>query len=260
MDDELEVVRHAQAGDSDAFAAIVEEHQQRIFRLAARMTGDRAAAMDVAQETFLRAYEGLRGFDGRSGIATWLHRIAVNLCLRQAERGRRMRLEDWPPVVESVAPDPDLGPEELVLREEVKVGCLTGLVRCLPFEQRAAFVLATLLELPDRQVAEILECSAEAVRARLTRAREALGAFLERRCQWIDPMNRCRCHRYIQYSRERGLVSGRELAPSDLAREELAELRDVIGLYGSLPPPRAAEGLTERVRRGIAAGEWRILG
>jgi RNA polymerase sigma-70 factor (ECF subfamily) len=76
-----ELVDRAREGDAPAFGQLVRRHQQRIHRLALHMLRDRAAAEDVTQETFIRAYQALARFDGRSEPYTWFYRIAVNLSL-----------------------------------------------------------------------------------------------------------------------------------------------------------------------------------
>lgn len=79
MTDAAELVRKAQTGEPRAFGEIVAQYQGRIFGLAVRLTGDRTAAMDLTQETFLRAYEALARFEGRSSVGTWLsHGRVVN--------------------------------------------------------------------------------------------------------------------------------------------------------------------------------------
>ena len=76
-----DLVDSAKDGDAGAFGQLVRRHQQRIHRLAVHMLRDRAAAEDVTQETFIRAYQALGRFDGRSEPYTWFYRIAVNLSL-----------------------------------------------------------------------------------------------------------------------------------------------------------------------------------
>jgi RNA polymerase sigma factor (sigma-70 family) len=95
-----ELVDRARQGDVDAFGQLVRRHQQRIMRLALHMLRSRSEAEDVAQETFIRAYQALARFDGRSEPYTWLYRIAVNLSLNTirvskrswSKRGRRRRI------------------------------------------------------------------------------------------------------------------------------------------------------------------------
>lgn len=202
---EEQLVKASRQGDANAFGQLAQIYQSRVFALALRMIGDRLTAEDLTQEAFLRAYQKLDTYRGEARFYTWLYRIAINLCLRHLQRERRLTFADWPPIPvedDEVIPDDALSPEDLVLREEVKVGCLTGLVRCLSRQQRATFVLAVLLDPPNRDVAAILGCSLGAVKARLHRARRTLTSFLERRCQWIDGSNQCQCHKWIEQAIE----------------------------------------------------------
>lgn len=86
-----ELVDRAREGDVAAFGELVRKHQPRIFRLAAHMLRDRSEAEDVAQETFIRAYQALARFDGRSEPYTWFYRIAVNLSLNQIRSRKSSR-------------------------------------------------------------------------------------------------------------------------------------------------------------------------
>ena len=78
-----DLVDRARQGDKTAFGELVRRHQKRIFRLATHMLRDGAAAEDVTQETFVRAYQALARFDGRSEPYTWFYRIAINLSLNR---------------------------------------------------------------------------------------------------------------------------------------------------------------------------------
>jgi RNA polymerase sigma-70 factor (ECF subfamily) len=86
-----ELVDVAREGDAVAFGQLVRRHQQRIHRLALHMLRDRAAAEDVTQETFIRAYQALSRFDGRSEPYTWFYRIAVNLSLNMIRSRKTAR-------------------------------------------------------------------------------------------------------------------------------------------------------------------------
>lgn len=86
-----ELVERARQGDMASFGELVRKHQPRIFRLAAHMLRDRSEAEDVAQETFIRAYQALARFDGRSEPYTWFYRIAVNLSLNHIRSRKSAR-------------------------------------------------------------------------------------------------------------------------------------------------------------------------
>ena len=87
-----ELVDRARQGDAAAFGILVQKHQPRIYRLAAHMLRDRSEAEDVAQETFIRAYQALARFDGRSEPYTWFYRIAVNLSLNTIRSRKSSRV------------------------------------------------------------------------------------------------------------------------------------------------------------------------
>ena len=89
-DADIELVLQCQKGSPAAFEELVRNHQRMIHSLTFRMTGSLADAEDLAQETFLRAYEQIGAFRGSAKFSTWLYRIAVNTCLnwRQSEARR----------------------------------------------------------------------------------------------------------------------------------------------------------------------------
>jgi RNA polymerase sigma-70 factor (ECF subfamily) len=87
-----DLAQRARSGDAGAYGELVRRHQPRIFRLALHMLRDRAAAEDVTQETFVRAWRALEGFDGRSEFYTWIYRIAVNVSLNALRSRKASRL------------------------------------------------------------------------------------------------------------------------------------------------------------------------
>src|SRR5262245_7511211 len=102
-----ELVDKAKAGDSMAFGALVRRYQRRIFRLAFHLVRSGAEAEDVTQDTFVRAYQALGRFDGRSEPFTWLYRIAVNLSLNaiRARRSNRDSSQPDDPRIEALLMD-----------------------------------------------------------------------------------------------------------------------------------------------------------
>ena len=83
------LIKQAQKGDQNAFAALVDEHQRYIYNLALRVLRDENEALDLAQETFVRAWTALQNFKGQSQFRTWLYRIATNLCYNRLPNLRR---------------------------------------------------------------------------------------------------------------------------------------------------------------------------
>ena len=182
------LVSRAAAGEEAAFEDLVRRHQERVYRLACRLTGDEADAADVLQETFLQVYRGLAGFRGESRFGTWLYRVATNaaLMLRRARSRRPAEsLEAFLPRFDAtgvhaatpaelqVAAQADL----LIDRQVLAQKALTGIER-LPDLYREAFVLRDLEEMTTDEVARILDLEPAAVRQRVHRARLMLRGYL----------------------------------------------------------------------------------
>src|SRR3954453_2222262 len=81
--DEQTLVEASLRGERDAFDVIVERHRRQVYQLCYRFVGNHEDASDLAQDVFIRAYRGLRGFRARASLNTWLYRIAVNVCLNR---------------------------------------------------------------------------------------------------------------------------------------------------------------------------------
>jgi RNA polymerase sigma-70 factor, ECF subfamily len=148
--DETRIVERARAGDGEAFRELVERHGPRLFRLTYRVTGEEQAAEDAVQETFLRAYRSLGRFDGRSGFGTWLHRIAVNVCV---EHLRKRENRDAGGEGPADLPSPAPGPDRVALSSEVERTVQSAMAELSPLE-RTAFVLR---HFEGRSISEICD-------------------------------------------------------------------------------------------------------
>jgi len=163
-------------GDLDAFGGIVDRYQQRLYWVAYRMVGDHESARDLAQETFLRAYRGLAGFDRKRRFYTWAYRILTNLAidhLRARDKHRRAALpedleaEGTPPV------DRMVGDE---LRAEV-----WETLDELPPHYRSLLVLRDVEGLSGKEIADASGVGHGTVRWRIHRARGLFREAWERR-------------------------------------------------------------------------------
>lgn len=143
-DDEACWIASAGEGDASAFRRLVDAHSGALFRVCARITGDRAIAEDAVQEAFFNAYRHLRDFDGRAAFSTWLHRIGVNAALEQLRRRGRGGIavpdgddddDRMAEVVEAAA-----GPERTARSAEIRRDIEAELARMSTLE-RTAFVL-----------------------------------------------------------------------------------------------------------------------
>ena len=159
------------AGDEDAAAAFVERFQRRVYGLAYTIVGDARGAEDVAQEALLRAWRHADVFDPRRGsVTTWLLTITRNLSIDSLRVRRPVAID--PEAVTDLAPvAPGHGPAEIALVRD-DVGRLREALTGLPDEQRRAVVLAGVVGLSAREVAEREEIPLGTAK---TRIRTALG-------------------------------------------------------------------------------------
>jgi RNA polymerase sigma-70 factor (ECF subfamily) len=179
MSDDARLIASARSGDGAAFGELVKRYQRRVYAAALHITGNHSDADDVAQEAFVKAYRHLGGFDGRSELFTWLYRITVNAALnllRSQKRTQRM-VHSAEADRDGGAPDPGdatlLTPREWVeigerFREVIARVCELSAVL------RVTLILATVEQLPYRQIAEIMEVSEGTVAWRVNEARRQL--------------------------------------------------------------------------------------
>lgn len=180
------LVEKIRAGDFQAFEALVNRYEGKVYRLAMRMLRNPEDAEDALQETFLQVYRGLNSFEGRSTFSTWLFRLATNVCLmkirhRGTEPAQLLPLEEYLPRHEEgehpqIQDWPDK-PEEVLLNKESRQKMLEALER-LPVEYRAVFILRDIEGFSSTEAGETLGISVAAVKSRLHRARLALRGML----------------------------------------------------------------------------------
>lgn len=168
-----DLVQEAREGDPAAFEELVRATYIDTYTLALRLLGNEEDASDVTQETYLRAYRGLRRFRGDAQFSTWLYRITANCASTQLGRQgkhRHAELSDDHPVAEVRAEsDPVARSDNVALRAE-----LTAALSDLPPKLRAVVVLRDIYDLPHESIATELGISESAAKVRLHRARRKL--------------------------------------------------------------------------------------
>ncbi|MCK9923067.1 RNA polymerase subunit sigma-70 [Frankia sp. AgPm24] len=207
--EEERLLTAARAGDAEAFRRLVTPLQPRLRTHCYRMLGSLFDAEDALQDTLVKAWQGLDGFDGRARFGTWLHRIATTTCLNAIRsRSRRALPVDTgfraagpsdaagPPIAESAwlepfpdtalglgtasaAPDPQ---ETYELRESVELA-LVAAWQHLPANQRAALILTDVLGYPARDAASLLDTTTGALNSALQRARAIVAEKVPARSQ-----------------------------------------------------------------------------
>jgi RNA polymerase sigma-70 factor (ECF subfamily) len=167
-DPDNRLVQKARAGNSLAFAKLVEKYQNKILRLVYDFTGDYQQSMDIAQEVFLKVFMKISTFEGTSQFATWLYRVAVNTCLDELRKSKKksfrlfadLRLSDEMMLTDT-AENADAPPMDIALTK-------------LSEQQRTAIILRYYNELTVEDIAQIMECGANTVRTHIYRGIEKL--------------------------------------------------------------------------------------
>ncbi len=182
---DLELVRRVQKGDKTAFDVLVRKYQHKVVKLVARYVYDQSEALDVTQETFLKAYRAIRKFRGDSAFYTWLYRIAINTAknylVAQSRRPLETDIDLQPEQVEGPGPmslRENATPENLLLRDEIEA-TVYGAIEALPEDLRTAITLRELEGLSYEEIALAMGCPVGTVRSRIFRAREAINNKLE---------------------------------------------------------------------------------
>jgi RNA polymerase sigma factor (sigma-70 family) len=158
--------------DRRAFGELVARHQSAVRGLLRRLTGgDLAQADDLAQETFLRAYRGLRGYRGGAKFSSWLYRIACNVFFSR-DRGSR-ELPSEPPALEAGGTEEAL-PDLVLERHDLEKA-----LALLKPRERAALVLTYANELTHEEAAVVLDCPVGTLKTHVARAKEKLRRQLE---------------------------------------------------------------------------------
>jgi len=179
--EERGLIERAQRGDHEAFAALLQRHQRRVFSLVANLLRRPAEVEDIAQQVFLKVYLALPRFDSRAAFSTWLHRIVVNECY---DHMRRQRAQKAGPGSEVAMNDPselerlagaggEADPEEVARRAELR-SLLERLFQHLPAEDRLLLTLRELEGFSVNEIAAVTTMNPNTVKIRLFRARKRL--------------------------------------------------------------------------------------
>lgn len=175
MNLEADLIRQARNGDEQAYTALVQQHDEAVFRLAYLIMGDADEAKDVAQETFIRAYQQLDRFDDTRPMRPWLLRIATNLA-----RNRRRALGRYVAAVQrffTITPHMSPNTESQTL-QHWEAQELWEAIRQLDIKDQEVIYLRFMLGLSVQETADILGIKAGTVKSRLSRALDRLKGIV----------------------------------------------------------------------------------
>jgi RNA polymerase sigma factor (sigma-70 family) len=240
---------HTETETRPSFDKIYSSYSDKAYALAFRMIGDSELAYDIVQEAFIAIYNNLSKFRGESSISTWIYAIVKNTCLRHLKKIRKTSFSSIKKLIDTVSSptstDDFTGMEKRFYIDQVKNGCLLGLLRCLPFSQRMAFILNLLFDLPIEEVATAIEKSPNASRILVMRARRKIKRFLCENCSLYDKANTCQCENLVSFSLKQGWLEKYQssVAPARI-ESEIRVFKDEIALLKTLPEIKADIDIT----------------
>ena len=173
-----ELVKKSQLGDKSAFEELVKRHQDLVFSLSFKLTGNRELANDVAQESFIRAWKAIEKFRGDSTFGTWIYRITVNTAWtlrKKAKKHYSLNIED---TQEPVVIDEKKDPELVAINSDLSI-VLRKALNQIPLEQRIIVELKNIEGRSHKEIADYLDISVTAAKVRLHRAHQKLRNILE---------------------------------------------------------------------------------
>jgi RNA polymerase sigma-70 factor (ECF subfamily) len=176
---DLELVKRAQEGDSEAFATLFHAHKARIYSVCLRMTNNTAQAEDLTQDAFLQVFRKLNTFKGNSALSTWLYRIAVNTVLMHFRKKALKQVSlDEPSSHDAKMVRREYGSRDGRLSGSVDRITLTRAIKDLPDGYRTIFLLHEVDGYEHQEIAKILKCSVGNSKSQLHKAKLRIREFL----------------------------------------------------------------------------------
>jgi RNA polymerase sigma-70 factor (ECF subfamily) len=256
----------------DLFSKLYEEHYDKLYRLAFRLTGNKDDAEDVIQEVFLNAYKNFHQFSGKSLLTTWLYKIVLNCSYKYIKNKRKLPLVDVlsefkiseNTFFESIRCNTSV--EDLALVNDLRETCLQMFINCMPKKQRIAFVLKVLMDLSIEEVAIIMNISSSDVKINVFRARQHMKENMEGRCSLINSKNPCQCKNWVQYAidnkKEHLIVNINPVSKIDydeILTSELDAISKIFILYSNTPKHTAYDEFIDKIRRVISSSSFKLL-
>ena len=279
MDEKIEhFALMAKQGSRKDLEKLIEQIQSRMYDLSLRMLGYASDAEDATQEILIKIITHLSGFKGNSRFTTWSHRIVVNhlLSLRKLKaRQWNITFDLWEELSYRTDPEFDYPsvkePTRTLLAEEVRVGCMQGMLQCLEKKIRIAFILGELFEMSGEEASEILDISKAAYRKRLSRARNKINRFMQNNCSLVNSKNHCHCSKLVGPD-----IRDKWIDPHNLqfvddrchtklnstvmdCLEELDEIQRAMVLFRSYPEYSAPDSIVNMVKEMIDSKQYSIL-
>jgi RNA polymerase sigma-70 factor (ECF subfamily) len=240
--------------DRERARSLVDPYWRRLYNFVFRLTLDRDRAERYLADVFAAAAAKVDALPENAGDAElWLIGIANQMLEERLPRQPEVNFDILDETLRSEATRTDVvrslsDPQRDFLLWELKQGCMTSVVNCLPPGERAAFVVCHVLKLGDDAAAKCLGITESAYKVRLSRARKKVGDHLAPRCEHVNPMNPCRCPARVGTALAKGFI--RPVGEVSLRKPEIpygrygtgagnddVPMRDIAAIYGALPEP-----------------------
>jgi DNA-directed RNA polymerase specialized sigma24 family protein len=252
--------------DRERLRGLVEPHWRRLYNFVFRLTLDRDRAERYLGDVFAAAAGKLD--EAPEDLEVWLLGLANQMLEERLPRQPEINFDILDETLRSEATRTDVvrslsDPQRDLLLWELKQGCMTSVVNCLPPGERAAFVVCHVLKLSDDHAAKSLGITESAYKVRLSRARKKVGDYLAPRCEHVNPMNPCRCPARVGTALAKGFI--KPAAPPVAGEVSLRKpvvpygrygtgegnddkpMRDIAAIYGGLPDPEPPADLATRL-------------
>ena len=251
--------------DRERLRGLVEPHWRRVYNFVFRLTLDRDRAERYLADVFEAAAAKLDS--APADLEVWLLGLANQILEERLPRQPEINFDILDETLRSEATRTDVvrslsDPQRDFLLWELKQGCMTAVINCLPPGERAAFVVCHVLKLPDDQAAKSLDITESAYKVRLSRARKKVGDYLAPRCEHVNPMNPCRCPARVGTALHKGFIRPVGPVGGEVSLRKPAvpygrygtgdgnddvPMRDISAIYGGLPEPDPPADLATRL-------------
>lgn len=257
--------------DRERLQGLVEPHWRRVYNFVFRLTLDRDRAERYLADVFEAAAAKLDS--APADLEVWLIGLANQILEERLPRQPEINFDILDETLRSEATRTDVvrslsDPQRDFLLWELKQGCMTSVVNCLPPGERAAFVVCHVLKLTDDQAAKSLGITESAYKVRLSRARKKVGDYLAPRCEHVNPMNPCRCPARVGTALAKGFIKPAAVVTGEVSLRKPVipygrygtgegiddkPMRDIAAIYGGLPDPDPPADIEKRLLAKLLA-------
>ena len=227
---DLLLIKEAVQGSQASLEKIILRYQDWIYNIAFKMVMDHDDAADITQEILTKAISSLSSYNPeKAAFSTWIYRITVNHVLNMQKKKFEYRINDIETYVSLIEKLPDeryfRHPERELLTEEIKIGCMMGMMICLKRNERIIFILGGIFGISDDDGSEIMEITKVNFRKNLSRARKKIYSNIKDLCGLVDSENPCRCSNKVASFLDFGMADPENLRFNHTSRPKV---RDVI--------------------------------